>query len=240
MAISSKTLFQFTSRRETLEDILTSKFLWPRYCTEYHWEGFRFSLPMMCLCDIPLSEMTSHMKHYGRYGIGISKDWANKIKELTTVIYTRSQSILYKNVISILKRHFNGETLSTDELFLLCHVKKYSGNTYCSPNGKRIEIRNVIFYNEREWRFVPKDLTSQDIMVEKNQNKTPIYGDNNKTKGAPTFEYSDIKYLIVKDDTERVKLIDYIDKRLGVKIKVKDKTILKSKILTAKQIEEDF
>ena len=82
MAISSKTLFQFTSKRETLEAILESKFLWPRYCTEYYWKDYRFALPMMCLCDIPLSEMINHIKNYGRFGIGLSKDWANKVEFL--------------------------------------------------------------------------------------------------------------------------------------------------------------
>ena len=73
-----------------------------------------------------------------------------------------------------------------------------------------------------------------------NQDKNAIAGDNNKTKGVPQFEYGDIKYLIVKDDNERVCLIDFIDNKLKTQINNNDKTILKSKILTAKQIEEDF
>lgn len=176
MAISSKTLFHFTSKRGTLEKILSSKFLWPQYCTEYYWGNYRFSLPMMCLCDIPLSEITYHMKRYGKFGIGISKVWANKIDELATVIYTRHNSVLYKSVISILRKHYNREALSTYEMFLLSRVKKYSGNTYCSPKGRRELVRNVMFYNEREWRFIPQNLESQDIIVEDNQNKMPIAG----------------------------------------------------------------
>lgn len=240
MAISSKTLFQFTSQRETLEKILTSKFLWPRYCTEYYWKEFRFALPMMCLCDIPLSEISNHMKNYGQFGLGISKDWANKVKELSTVIYTRTNSLLYKNVISILKKHVNGERLSIEEVLILSRVKKYSGNTYCNPNGKRELVPRVKFYDEREWRFVPNNLTYSDIIVEKNQCKTSILGDNDKTKGKPTFEYTDINYLIVKDDKEREKLIEYIDNYLNAKRKERDIELLKSKILTAKQIKEDF
>ena len=240
MAISSNTLFQFTSQRVTLEKILESKFLWPRYCTEYFWEGYRFSLPMMCLCDIPLSQTTTHIEHYGKYGIGISKKWADEIKELSTVIYTRRNSILYKEVLSILKKHSSGERLSTEEIFILSRVKKYSGNTYCSPNGKRVLVSRVRFYDEREWRFVPEQLSYSDIYVEKNQNIKPISGDNEKTKGYPKFEYSDIKYLIVNNDDERVKLIDYIDEKLKTKANKEERALLKSKILTVKQIEEDF
>lgn len=240
MAISSNTLFQFTSQRDTLEKILDSKFLWPRYCTEYFWKEYRFSLPMMCLCDIPLSQIGTHIKHYGKFGIGISKDWANKIKELSTVIYTRTDSILYKEVLSILKKHFSGGKLSTGETFLLSRVRKYTGNTYCYLNGKRVLVPRVRFYDEREWRFVPNKLSSSDIYVEKNQNNKPISGDNDKTKGYPEFAYSDIKYLIVNNDDERVKLIDYIDEKLKIKANKKERALLKSKILTVKQIEEDF
>lgn len=244
MAISSNTLFQFTAKRETLEAILTLKYLWPRYCTEYYWDKYRFSLPMMCLCDIPLSQTATHIKHYGKFGIGISKNWANKITELSTVIYTRRNSILYKKVLSILKKHHSGDELSTEECFLLSRVKKYSGNTYCCQNGKRELVKNVKFYDEREWRFIPTNLVSQDIIVEtnQNQNENQIAGDNDKTKGIPTFEYDDIRYLIVKDDSERIKLIDFIDNELKSKSKTKkkEKTLLKSKILTVKQIEEDF
>ena len=240
MAISSNTMFQFTSKRRTLEAILKTKYLWPQYCTEYFWGDYKFALPMMCLCDIPLSHSANHIKHYGKFGIGISKKWANGVKELSTVIYTRRDSILYKEVLSILKKHSSGEELSTEEIFLLSRVKKYSGDTYCSPNGKRVLVPSVRFYDEREWRFVPEQLSSSDIYVEKNQNIKPISGDNEKTKGYPRFEYSDIVYLIVSNNEERVKLINYIDEKLKTKTSIEDRSLLKSKILTVKQIEEDF
>lgn len=240
MAISSNTLFQFTSQLDTLKKILDSKFLWPRYCTEYFWKEYRFSLPMMCLCDIPLSHTRTHIKHYGKYGIGFSKKWANKVNELSTVIYTRADSILYKEVLAVLKKHHSGEELSAGEIFLLSRVKKYSGHTYCSPNGKRELVKEVRFYDEREWRFVPRLLSSNEIYVEKNQDIKPILGNNDKTKGHPQFEYDDIRYLIVKDDTDRMKLINYIDDKLKSKADKMERTLLKSKILTVRQIVEDF
>lgn len=240
MAISSNTLFQFTSSRGTLEKILQSQYLWPQYCTEYFWDSYRFALPMTCLCDIPLSEAKEHINRYGKYGIGISKDWVKEIKELSTVIYTRRDTYLYKKVVDILKRRSKGEFLSSEEIFILSRVKKYSGSTYCQPNGKRVLEKVVRFYDEREWRYVPVDLSTDDIMVEKNQDIKAIIGNNDKYKGKPQFEYSDLKYLIVRDDNEREKLINYIDEELKTKIKKKERTLLKSKILTVKQIAEDF
>ena len=68
----------------------------------------------------------------------------------------------------------------------------------------------------------------------------PILGNNDKTKGHPQFEYDDIRYLIVKDDTDRMKLINYIDDKLKSKADKMERTLLKSKILTVRQIVEDF
>lgn len=238
MSLSSKTLFQFTSSLETLEEILKSKFMWPRYCTEYYWSGYRFALPMMCMCDIPLSEITPHISHYGKYAIGLSKEWASKIKNISTVLYIRRGSSLYLEVCKILRKINKGNKIGEEELFLLSHIKKYSGNTYCNPNGTRKLTKNVCFYNEREWRYIPQNMSPKDIIVEKSQEKTPIKGDNNLTKGDPKYEYEDIRYLIVSEERDRLKLIDFIDNEL-----VADKTtkvVLKSKILTVKQIHDDF
>ena len=240
MPISSNTLFHFTSVRETLESILKSKYLWPQFCTEYYWGKYRFALPMSCLCDIPLSEMMVHIKHYGKFGIGLSKEWAKNIKELSTVIYTRHNSLIYKHVCSILNNIDIGQKLSKEDMFILSRVKKYSGNAYCCPNSKRKLIRNVRFYNEREWRYVPEKLSSNDIFVEKNQDIKPIKGNNEVTKGDPKFEYNDIKYLIVKNDSDRIKLIDFIENNLGTELNINGRALLKSKILTTQQIKEDF
>lgn len=242
MPISSRSLFQFTSKLQTLEDILVSGFLWPRYCTEYYWGKYRFALPMVCLCDIPLSDITTHIEHYGNYGIGISRDWAEKIPELSTVLYTRLESALGKKVVNILKKKYDGEDLTPNEVFLLSRIKKYSGNTFCSPCGKRKEIRNVRFYNEREWRFVPPSLSNDDIIVEISQDKKAISGDNEKTKGEPKYDISDIRYLIVKDDSDAIKMADFIDGELTKKKKLSkaNNVLLKSRIISVKQIKEDF
>lgn len=240
MGLSSNTLFQFTAKRETLEAILTSKYLWPRYCTEYYWDGFRFALPMTCLCDIPLSSIGEHTDKYGHFGIGLSKKWAEGIKELSSVIYTRVGSALYKEVLSILKKKIRGEALTQSDIFLLSKTKKYSGNTFCGGGNEHRLVRHVRFYDEREWRYVPASLKEDEIFIERSSDRVPITGDNEHTKGMPAFQYSDIRYLFVKDESERRVLLSFIKNQLKHNIAQEDMMILMSKVLTIKQIKEDF
>ena len=74
----SDTLFHFTKNINTLKNILQNGF-WPRYCLEdfnwYNAELGYIAYPMVCFCDIPLSRINEHVKFYGDYGIGLTKNW---------------------------------------------------------------------------------------------------------------------------------------------------------------------
>lgn len=86
--ISSETLFHFTGRekgKETLLSILENGF-YPRYCIENlssyneNTESQYPAFPMVCFCDIPLTRIKTHTKHYGEYAIGLKKlgEWKKK------------------------------------------------------------------------------------------------------------------------------------------------------------------
>lgn len=72
--VSAITLFHFTSNIENLLGILTNNF-YPRYCLEDHSAFFQEldkeeaerAIPMVCFCDIPLSNIRKHISTYGRY-----------------------------------------------------------------------------------------------------------------------------------------------------------------------------
>src|ERR1035437_1643460 len=107
MAISSETLFHFTPKLEYLFQILELNFR-PRYYPEIIKlrglkEDFYRAIPIVCFCDIPLSQTKNHIDTYGHYGMGMSKSWAVKNK-LNPVLYIEPNSKLTESIISLLKK----------------------------------------------------------------------------------------------------------------------------------------
>lgn len=242
-AISSKSLFHFTSGIKRLKGILSSQSIRVSYCTEHFWDGYMFALPMACFCDIPLSQVAEHMTTYGCFGIGFNSDWT-EVKKLSSVIYTRSESELTRNVERMLKSLYKKEAkaLNKEDIYLLSHVKKYYGmfikRGICNDKKEQEEPEKSmkIFYQEREWRYVPEKLKEKQIKVEKNS-LFPIAIEDD-VQSVLHFNYDNISYIIVNDEGNRKNMINEIGK---LKLdKEEDKYILMSKVLTATQIKNDF
>src|SRR5688572_32225145 len=97
--ISSNTLFHFTDTRDHLVSILTNEFR-PHYCLEDlsvlgglppETAGNVIGIPIVCFCDIPLSQATEHMRVNGRYALGLRKDWGMR-QGLTPVLYAHADA----------------------------------------------------------------------------------------------------------------------------------------------------
>jgi hypothetical protein len=101
-AVSSNTLFHFTPKREYLLNILQNNFR-PRYCLEDFTclkpeaTSFAYALPMTCFCDLPLSQTGKHLNMYGRYGVGLTKQWGKR-SGLNPVLYVQKDSSLWKDI----------------------------------------------------------------------------------------------------------------------------------------------
>jgi hypothetical protein len=101
MAVSSNTLFHFTDSAENLIRILENDFL-PRFCLE-ELELFRkgdtplidMAIPMVCFCDLPLSNIGEQLSAYGNYGIGMSKEWGIR-QGINPVLYLTPNSDFHK------------------------------------------------------------------------------------------------------------------------------------------------
>lgn len=84
-------LFHFTNGRTNLFDILDSHFKvsYAREKVEGSETKREFAVPMVSFCDLKLSELKTHMGKYGNFGIGLTKEWANR-NGLNPVMYIKN------------------------------------------------------------------------------------------------------------------------------------------------------
>lgn len=249
MAISSNSVIHFTNKLENLDGILKKRGFKIKFCAEnLKLNSFTlpFAHPMVCFCDIPLSEVKNHVDSYGSYGIGLYKSWAKK-SGLNPVLYIDEYSDtanLIKNAFErMLSSYKNAEPLDeniNDALFNLTQFcKNYDGQL---KNGK-INTDNYIFYNEREWRYVPN---TQIISQEKRYVFLEDYN-NDKNKHNQSlenlfleFNIEDISYIIVNDADEIPDILNLINREYEDLYTAKQLKILGTKILTINQIFNDF
>lgn len=231
MPVSSNTLFHFTNSIDNLLNIMREDFI-PHFSLEKIKLGkmnFNFAYPMVCFCDIPLSQIKNHIKHYGNYGIGLTKEWGKENK-LNPVQYIERNSDLSDYLSEVVITISSGvkqskEGLPKSTLYLIKHLKQYENKD-----------ENYRYYDEREWRYLPKTEEIMDensfIIHQRSQGKRKLA--NHGLRFIP----NDISYIIIRDESEINLMISYLRK---IKIKYEgqiDKLI--SRIITVDQIYNDF
>ena len=104
------TITHFTSTLEALKGILSVGFKL-KACKETILIGNvkkEFRVPMVCFCDIPISDADQHMRKYGRYAVGLTEEWA-RAKGLSPVSYIPPESDLAKSKLAAIDREIEGE-----------------------------------------------------------------------------------------------------------------------------------
>lgn len=254
--ISSNTLFHFTKNEENIISILKEGFK-PHLCkedlnfvlqdnpTEEEAEELQLAIPMVCFCDIPLSQSKNHLSTYGPYGIGLSKEWGERNK-ICPVLYAHKKSEITFAVLRMLTRLLTDidNKLWDDIYWMYCFTKPYKGKL---RRENEITISNYRFYDEREWRYVPPlrnyshndDLSNYCLYNREYCDKSQRDEINRKLKKMPLeFEASDIKYIIVSSPKKIISIIKEIGQMDGYD--QDEKKLLFSKVISAKQIVEDF
>ena len=211
-----------------------------------------FAVPMVSFCDLRISELNVHMSKYGKYGIGLTKEWANR-KGLNPVMYVNKHCPFTNDFIKAIDgiyRHLNliedeneFQKLNIDYMNVLNvyrYLKNYEGELIRSD----AEIDpNYRFADEREWRFVPPLGSSgffPFLPISRVRTKRLKAEENNRISNIRLeFEPDDIKYLIIKSESEIPLLIEHL--RI-VKDKFDQQTIdkLLCRILTYDQIYSDI
>lgn len=276
MAISAQTLFHFT-KFQHLKSIIQAKAFSPRLSFEtfINDNDTIVAYPMVCFCDIPLSQIYPHAIEYQRNGIGLNKDWGIQ-KGLNPVFYLQKESyptkIIKDATFAILNKNRpavnNKIAIETNNPALLRYffdltafykprigkIWDKENNRFVKYSGISKEDKIINFYDEREWRYVPnlqRSDTSNKVPVnfwmkeDFYNNKSGVFQKNtfediNKQFQEYTLDFSvdNIKYIIVSRVTDLGHLATYISNLNNYS--KQEKSVLTSKIISLKQIHEDF
>lgn len=235
----SETLFHFTQSIESVKGILRFG-MQPSYCLEDRsWLSplremgdLEFAaIAMSCFCDIPLSRISEHTRFYGRYGIGLTKEWGIR-NSLNPVIYAPPQGFAMQLVDQLATLSHPMEEINfTMATSLVAMIKPLCGRMHV--NG-RIEQKD--FYQENEWRYVPNAQTiiskqNFEVMREEENQRAKVH--------AIPITPTDIKYIIVACDEEIAPMIDYVSDELVWDGEVSPRILL-SRIISSDAIERDF
>lgn len=249
--LSSNTLFHFTSRRGHLLRILTEEFR-PHYAFEDFGNFFgslagdrdaAVGIPMVCFCDIPLSQTAAHMNTYGRYALGLTKPWGQRLG-VSPVLYTYPGAA---TIVAVINLHIQIEalrgTMDDGAAFnpyterFMCFVKPYVGDL--TRGG--LVATEVRFYDEREWRYVPEgpwvalkraEFADAASVSAANADVAARY--------RLSFDPGDVRYIVVADEREIGPMIADVRRIKSRKYSSEAIDILCTRIVSAQQIAEDF
>ncbi|HCG6311485.1 TPA: hypothetical protein NJ173_004641 [Vibrio parahaemolyticus] len=244
MKPKSHTLFHFTKSRDTLKLILKNGF-WPRYCLEdVEWmqagETKFAAFPMVCFCDIPLSRVDEHVKFYGEFGVGLTKEWAIR-NGLSPIQYISSNSDVptaYQSLVNVLSSKEDNEKGWGYLRYLTSYCKPIEGNMVIGGN-----IVEKEFIQESEWRFIANDNegTAEFLTHEQFDDENKLREANQKTleNNQLKFNASDVKYIFVKQDSDIPNIINFIQSELDFYLS-SDVKVLMSRVVSLESIVVDL
>lgn len=251
MVISSNALFHFTLSMEDIAGILENGFS-ARFCLENYSnlfdasnDGFTMAFPMVCFCDLPISQLRSHMDFYGSYGLGMKKEWGIK-NGISPVMYMLPGSDTAGYIGRLLGYVDDLADKDGTAVFRKClrsvirQIKLYEG--FVEKDGQQVSKR---FYDEREWRWVPyvtENENSDLLSLSRNTyNTLRVRQAYEKTSDAVhlTFDPEDIDYIIVSQESEILQVIESVEK-FGQGYDENTVKILTTRIISAESIRSDF
>lgn len=230
--VSSSSLFHFTSYA-SLVKILRGKALHAYYSVENALilkKDTPVAIRMVCFCDIRLREVGPHSKRYGGCGIGLRKPWGTQ-NAVNPVLYVDEKSYLFSAIRNlnrfflrniskqdgVMKVHMSAdESKAYSEFLLLFGHAKLRRHREWVPETNSFSGSLTDFYQEREWRFVPKPDEPTEGMhpinfypVYRDEDATTSVKVNNSNYPPPMLKFSldDVSHLVVGTKTEKVKLL---------------------------------
>ncbi len=188
---------------------------------------------MTCFCDIPLSRITEHTQFYGKYGIGMTKEWGLK-NGLNPVVYFPPDGHIPKLANYLMQSEFEEDEkeaeLNSHSFRLLKLMKPIRGKMLV--NGQPVEKD---FYQESEWRYAP-DINY--LLYEEDFDEGKEDANKDAEAHKISFAPADVRYIFVPDDSDIPALCDFINNHLAA-YPLADLKILQTRIVSLAQMEAD-
>ena len=155
-----------------LTRIFQSRAFYPFFCLEeasYLKDTIRFAFAVVCFADLRRSELKWHMRNFSsEVYVKMSKDWAIR-KNVSPVTYYSEKSTLssaiYRALIDYTSKHKDEREIFYPVNLMLGLLKQYRGHYY-DKNLKAFSSREVCFYLEREWRYLPLVMDGEAYYME--------------------------------------------------------------------------
>ncbi|QNR24278.1 abortive infection system antitoxin AbiGi family protein [Croceimicrobium hydrocarbonivorans] len=257
MAISTNSIIHYTNTFNKLRSIISTQGFRISYCREKvntrGGQNYSFGIPMVSFCDIPITDYKKNfyykkgekLGYYGDYGIGLHKNWASS-NGLNPVIYIDYNSFAGTGLRKSLD-YFNDLDRSRSEyksfelnelIQIALHAKNYQGELII--NDKLIEKRYK-FYDEREWRYVPKSKEIKNYPLLVNISDYDTNKDNLNEIISDCylkFNLDDISYIILNTTQELDNIVDLLHEKTAGNDFLFKKIV--TKLFTNEQIMSDF
>lgn len=176
----------------------------------------------------------------------MSRAWAIR-KGLNPIFYISAKAPISRSIFQVVR--WAGKDTLIDESqdmnekiykhtnFILAHTKALSGEV--KVDG---EIVKKKFYQENEWRYVPKDEGVHALISSTKFANPKIRSRFNKklkSHAVLSFKPNDIRYLFVKNEEDVRPLITFINRELK-RIPLADRRTLMTRIIRLKDIRKDL
>jgi len=247
MNISSNEIFHFTEF-EYLKLIIKSKSFLPRFSLEFtplgnnfKYKATRLPVAMVCFCDIPHELSQHHRARYGNHGIALTEKWKLS-KGLNPVFYVQENSFfanIFSHMLSLtenfeqvidnpkydLEFRMLFSKVGHDLTYLNYYIKQFENKkSTLNIDEVRSDVEKRRFYDEREWRYIPFEAENRNelfLSLEDYSNPKKLLEANEKLKKYKlTFEASDIEYIIVENEKQKIELKNIVETVFNQDVKI--------------------
>lgn len=253
--VSPNTLFHLTGTEDGFENfrsILASQ----KFVPSYSLENYRVMLrgtedtycapPIVCFCNLRLTDMVKkHTDDFGEFGFGFNRRWGQN-QGLSPVIYSypgsnhsdpRSTSREFVRFLENVKDENPSEQMKQSMMRFFCFFKLYK--------EEDTNQENPIYYDEREWRFVPEIRENEELEQlirggEKDEVQEKVEGLKaimwDQQHHHLDFDLSELKFLLVKNQDYLSRTIEFLEEKFEQSMVKK----LTRKLVTIEEVESVY